>query len=241
MSCIKGSNCSITQVKNAWRTQYVNITSTAGRNLTFVHATFSREFQRKPPPQLSGMVRPKRWSSAGVEEVTARDGVGEKRAVEAESGILNIRIQVALFWRKYQDRKRRQKIEPFHHVQSNGKSVLQGATRALGLSDALVALALTGNGNSCTPGGGKGFQVLFTVCGSLALSPIAYKSLINIATCEYKSYKHGVLFHGCGAHRASRVLWSASAGLKVVHPHQAELKLFHPCSVVGIIIVVERN
>lgn len=59
----------------------------------------------------------------------------------------------------------------------------------------------------------KGFKVLFTVYSSLALSLIAYKSLINIAISEYKSDKHGVLFYGCRAHRASRMLWNASTGL----------------------------
>lgn len=82
-------------------------------------------------------------------------------------------------------------------------------------------------------GGRKAFKVLFTVYSSLVLSLIAYKSLINIAICEYKSYKHGVLFYGCRAHRASRMLWSASTG--------AKLMVFQPYTVVRIITVLERN
>lgn len=70
--------------------------------------------------------------------------------------------------------KRDRKIENFHRVESHGKSNLNELPGHLDFSDALVALAssvpvpsaklalpLTGNGNSSTPGGGEGFKVLF--------------------------------------------------------------------------------
>ena len=59
--------------------------------MTFV-PTFWREFRRNPPPTIFGHGMAQAFELPVGEKVIARDGVGDKRAVDMESGILNIRI-----------------------------------------------------------------------------------------------------------------------------------------------------